>query len=78
MAHQQYQKDPDYLGALTMWDTQVGRLMKLLKDQGVADDTAIFYTAGKLSTLDCSLMYTLLANAKHLASAELAANIVYK
>jgi arylsulfatase A-like enzyme len=42
-----YQKDPDYLGALTMWDTQVGRLMKLLKEQGVADDTAIFYTSGR-------------------------------
>jgi membrane-anchored protein YejM (alkaline phosphatase superfamily) len=37
-------RDPDYLGALTMWDVQVGRLLKLLKDRGVADSTAIFYT----------------------------------
>merc|ERR1712232_501546 len=40
-----YKKDPDYLGALTMWDVQIGRLLQLLKDQGVADDTVIFYTA---------------------------------
>lgn len=40
-----YSKDPDYLGALTMWDTQVGRLLQLLQDHGVADDTVIFYTA---------------------------------
>jgi len=40
-----YAKDPDYLGALTMWDAALGRLMQLLKDEGVADDTIIFYTA---------------------------------
>jgi arylsulfatase A-like enzyme len=33
------------LGALTMWDVQVGRLMSMLKEKGVADKTAIFYTA---------------------------------
>jgi arylsulfatase A-like enzyme len=40
-----YTKDPDYLGALTMWDVQLGRIMGLLKDNNVADHTAIFYTA---------------------------------
>ena len=44
--YRDYQHDPDYLGALTMWDVQVGRLMGLLKDQGVSDHTAIFYTTG--------------------------------
>ena len=38
-------RDPDYLGALTMWDVQIGRLMSTLKEKGVADSTAIFYTA---------------------------------
>ena len=38
-------RDPDYLGALTMWDDQIGRLMGLLKDQGVAESTAIFYVS---------------------------------
>ena len=38
-------RDPDYLGALTMWDVQIGRLMSMLKEKGVADSTAIFYTA---------------------------------
>ena len=28
-----------------MWDVQVGRLMSMLKEKGVADKTAIFYTA---------------------------------
>ena len=37
-------RDPDYLGALTMWDKQVGRLMGMLKDKEVAENTAIFYT----------------------------------
>ena len=37
-------RDPDYLGALTMWDSQVGRLLGLLKEKGVAERTAIFYT----------------------------------
>jgi hypothetical protein len=40
-----YEKDPDYLGALTMWDVQVGRLMQLLETTGAAANTAIFYTA---------------------------------
>lgn len=40
-----YARDPDYLGALTMWDTQLGRLMGLLRTRGVADDTVILYTA---------------------------------
>ena len=38
-------RDPDYLGALTMWDVQIGRLMSTLKEKNVADKTAIFYTA---------------------------------
>ena len=38
-------RDPDYLGALTMWDVQIGRLMSMLKEKNVADKTAIFYTA---------------------------------
>lgn len=40
-----YANDPDYLGALTMWDVQVGRLLSLLQSMGVANHTAIFYTA---------------------------------
>mmetsp|Transcript_147 Transcript_147/g.296 ORF Transcript_147/g.296 Transcript_147/m.296 type:complete len:613 (+) Transcript_147:7-1845(+) len=40
-----YQKDPDYLGALTMFDGQLGRLVQLLKARGVYDDTVIFYTS---------------------------------
>lgn len=40
-----YSKDPDYLGALTMWDVQIGRLLELLRQHDVADDTVIFYTA---------------------------------
>lgn len=43
--YQLYAKDPDYLGALHQWDVQIGRLLSLLKDKGVADDTVIFYTA---------------------------------
>jgi arylsulfatase A-like enzyme len=42
--YHQYANDPDYLGALTMWDAQVGRLLTLLKTQNVASNTAIFYT----------------------------------
>ena len=33
------------LGALTMWDAQIGRLMDILEEKNVADSTAIFYTA---------------------------------
>lgn len=40
-----YQNDPDYLGALTMWDVQVGRIRRLLEEAGQAENTAIFYTA---------------------------------
>mmetsp|Transcript_12590 Transcript_12590/g.32198 ORF Transcript_12590/g.32198 Transcript_12590/m.32198 type:complete len:249 (-) Transcript_12590:813-1559(-) len=40
-----YSKDPDYLGALTMFDTQLGRLISTLKDRGVYSNTVIFYTA---------------------------------
>lgn len=43
--YQLYAKDPDYLGALHQWDVQLGRLLRLLKDKGVADDTVVFYTA---------------------------------
>ena len=43
--HHMYQNDPDYLGALTMWDVQLGRLITLLKDSGVHEHTAIFYTS---------------------------------
>ena len=42
--YEMYQKDPDYLGALTMWDGQVGRIVRLLQTHGVADHTAILYT----------------------------------
>ena len=38
-----HQKDPDYLGALTMWDVQVGRLMHLLAGSGASERAAIFY-----------------------------------
>lgn len=40
-----YQKDPDYLGALTMFDVQLGRLIKELKEKGVYNNTVIMYTA---------------------------------
>jgi arylsulfatase A-like enzyme len=40
-----YEKDPDYLGALTMFDDQLGRLMQLLHDEGVYNQTVILYTA---------------------------------
>ena len=40
-----YEKDPDYLGALTMFDDQLGRLMQLLHDKGVYNQTVILYTA---------------------------------
>eukprot|EP00040_Diaphanoeca_grandis_P039447 m.259066 g.259066 ORF g.259066 m.259066 type:complete len:628 (-) comp37543_c0_seq1:99-1982(-) len=40
-----YKNDPDYLGALTMFDTQLGRLVQTLKDVGVYQDTIIFYTS---------------------------------
>ena len=40
-----YQKDPDYLGALTMFDTQLGRLVQELKNAGVYENTVIFYTS---------------------------------
>ena len=40
-----YSKDPDYLGALTMFDQQLGRLLQILKDTGVYNNTVIFYTA---------------------------------
>jgi arylsulfatase A-like enzyme len=39
-----YEKDPDYLGALTMWDKQVGRLRGVLEANGVAENTVIMYT----------------------------------
>jgi arylsulfatase A-like enzyme len=40
-----YAKDPDYLGALTMFDSQLGRLVQELKAAGVYENTVIFYTA---------------------------------
>jgi|EP01043_Picozoa_sp_COSAG02_P004727 arylsulfatase A-like enzyme len=46
-------RDPDYLGALTMWDVQIGRLMSMLKEKNVADKTAIFYTAVSVAS-SCS------------------------
>lgn len=47
-------RDPDYLGALTMWDVQIGRLMSMLKEKDVADKTAIFYTAVGLPSSNLS------------------------
>ena len=40
-----YRRDADYLGALTMWDAQLGRLLRLLHERGVAHDTALFFTS---------------------------------
>ena len=40
-----YETDPDYLGALTMFDDELGRLIQTLKDRNVYESTAIFYTA---------------------------------
>ena len=39
-----YSNDPDYLGTLTQMDVQFGRLLSLLQDQSVANDTVILYT----------------------------------
>ena len=35
----------DYLGTLTQMDVQIGRLRTMLRDQGVANDTMLWYTA---------------------------------
>ena len=35
----------DYLGTITQTDAQIGRLRQLLKDHGVADNTALWYTS---------------------------------
>lgn len=40
-----YKKDPDYLGALTMFDHQLGRLVMELKSTGLYNQTVIFYTS---------------------------------
>ena len=40
-----YENDPDYLGALTMFDAQLGRLMALLKRRGVYSNTVVLYTS---------------------------------
>jgi len=40
-----YTRDPDYLGALTMWDDALGRLLGLLDTRAVAADTAILLTS---------------------------------
>lgn len=40
-----YKNDPDYLGALTMFDGQLGRLIEELKTANVYNNTVIFYTA---------------------------------
>ena len=37
--YEEYGTDPDYLGALTMFDDQLGRLVQLLHDTGVYDNT---------------------------------------
>jgi hypothetical protein len=39
-----YENDPDYLGTLTQMDTQFGRLLGLLQDHKVTNDTVILYT----------------------------------
>ena len=40
-----YQHDPDYLGALTMFDVELGRLINLLREKKVYNNTIILYTA---------------------------------
>eukprot|EP00939_MAST-03C_sp_MAST-3C-sp1_P001971 g1971.t1 len=40
-----YDVDPDYLGALSQWDAQVGRVLALLETHGVSENTAIFFTS---------------------------------
>ena len=40
-----YEKDPDYLGALTMFDVELGRLIQQLKVKKVYNNTVILYTA---------------------------------
>lgn len=40
-----YENDPDYLGALTMFDAELGRLVEELKQKEVYNNTVILYTA---------------------------------
>ena len=40
-----YSKDPDYLGTLTQMDVQIGRILSLLKQHNVYQNTVIFFTA---------------------------------
>ena len=40
-----YSKDPDYLGALTQWDVQLGRLLGLLQANRLTNNTVILYTS---------------------------------
>jgi len=40
-----YKYDQDYIGALTQWDVQVGRLMSLLKEHNAYENTLILYSA---------------------------------
>ena len=42
--YRRYSKDPDYSGALEMWDAALGSLLDLLDAHEVAPHTAIFYT----------------------------------
>ena len=50
-----YQRDPDYLGALTMFDSQLGRLIQLLKDAGVYENTIVFYTSDNVTRSESEL-----------------------
>ena len=43
--------DGDYLGTLTQMDKQIGRLRAMLRDYGVAENTALWYTADNGPTL---------------------------
>eukprot|EP01046_Picozoa_sp_COSAG06_P018225 COSAG06_NODE_1261_length_10074_cov_21.232882_2_plen_254_part_00 len=43
--------DGDYLGTLTQMDVQIGRLRAMLKSYGVANNTALWYTADNGPTL---------------------------
>ena len=43
--YNQYEVDQDYIGALTQWDVQIGRLMSLLSKFDAYDNTLILYSA---------------------------------
>jgi hypothetical protein len=48
-----YSKDPDYLGTLTQMDVQFGRLLGMLEQHKLMNDTVILYTADNVRVTYC-------------------------